>query len=424
MQNDSQAPVIPVLAAAAALALGTAALARGLSSKDGVEEGFIDSPQSYYLEDRTFMNQMDADLRDAGLAHTMDHMEQAPPAGQEKMDYRILQSASQPGKVGGDTPLMNSPYAQLTGALPEGTAEKFTSGPYEDADFYSRSDFHALIPPRYYGGDYNAEVRGALPPPAMLAEPRGPMDLEPTRYTPDQKDYGTHSYGAQGLSAPVAAGQKAPKGILKGRPNYDREKRVRFAMQEGYNGSQGQTMQEYEREEAAARTAGRMEYVSNPNYAPPLQSHGGKVDFRQLATGKGTQSAGGLSEQQANVDIYAKYLNPLDYTNPQDVLPSEDMSSVAYGKLPSDPNTYVYDRLIVANQRRRNLEGADWIRGDLPIAPDNRNWFQVSVKPHLDLRQGAVTWQIGPDYDTMVEGRDLAVSAARSDYDVKVQRFA
>jgi hypothetical protein len=131
-----------------------------------------------------------------------------------------------------------------------------------------------------------------------------------------------------------------------------------------------------------------------------------------------------MSENQVDRDLYAGYLDPLEYTNPQDVLPSADMSSIAYGKLPSDPDTYVYDRLITANQKRRGLEGADWIRGDLPIAPDNRNWFQVSVKPHLDLRQGAVGWQIGPSYSTLVEGRDLATSSARADYNVKVQRFA
>ena len=33
---------------------------------------------------------------------------------------------------------------------------------------------------------------------------------------------------------------------------------------------------------------------------------------------------------------------------------------------------------------------ADFIRGDVKILPDNREWFQVSARPHLDLRNGAI----------------------------------
>lgn len=50
----------------------------------------------------------------------------------------------------------------------------------------------------------------------------------------------------------------------------------------------------------------------------------------------------------------------------------------------------VYDRLIYANRRSRLLEGSDFIRGDLPIRPQNLGWFSPSVQPHIDLRKGFV----------------------------------
>ncbi len=36
------------------------------------------------------------------------------------------------------------------------------------------------------------------------------------------------------------------------------------------------------------------------------------------------------------------------------------------------------------------LEGSDFIRGDLPIFPQNLGWFSPSVQPHIDLRKGIV----------------------------------
>ena len=355
-----------------------------------VEEAFIDTPQSFYIEDRAFMNQANAKMRNTALrlAGLADESKLLSTKGVERRSDSILASAGNTTYVGGQTPQINSSYTQMTGTLPQ--PAKLTSGPYTDADFLARPEFKAAIPPRMYGGDFNAELRGALPPSPMMASPRGAMDLEPG-YLPRKKAYSG--------SAPS-----------------------QHSTQEYFSG-QTQTPQQWEQAESRARAVGSAEYGMNVDYTPPVASPGG-TDFASMAKlGAAVPSAGGLSEQEANQDIYASYLNPLEYQNPQDVLPSDDMSSVAYGKLPSDPNTYVYDRLIVANQRRRNLEGADWIRGDLPITPDSRNWFQVSVKPHLDLRQGGVGWQIGPDYNTIVESRDLAVNAARADSNVQVQRF-
>ncbi len=44
----------------------------------------------------------------------------------------------------------------------------------------------------------------------------------------------------------------------------------------------------------------------------------------------------------------------------------------------------VYDRIMYANRRSRLLEGSDFIRGDLPIFPQNLDGFPPSVQPHID----------------------------------------
>jgi hypothetical protein len=112
----------------------------------------------------------------------------------------------------------------------------------------------------------------------------------------------------------------------------------------------------------------------------------------------------GYSEDQISEMLYEKYEKPLEYDDPSETLPSEDMSSIKYGKLPSDPESFMYDRMIYVNQKRRNLQGADWIRGDLAIVPDQRGWHDVSVIPHLDLRRGAMgAGHIGPDVQTEVD---------------------
>ena len=133
-------------------------------------------------------------------------------------------------------------------------------------------------------------------------------------------------------------------------------------------------------------------------------------------------SEGGSNGKSSSLYQTSGYSDPLEYIDPSEVLPAEDTSGIEFGRLASDPETYVYDRLIYANQKRRNLNDADWIRGDLPIAPDNRGWFQTSVKPHLDLRTGAMQ-HIGPDYTTTIDREDIIMTSARQADKVKLERF-
>ena len=68
-------------------------------------------------------------------------------------------------------------------------------------------------------------------------------------------------------------------------------------------------------------------------------------------------------------------------------------SPLQQGILDSEGNIIqpvVYDRIMYANRRSKLLEGSDFIRGDLPIFPQNLGWFSPSVQPHIDLRRGIV----------------------------------
>lgn len=80
-------------------------------------------------------------------------------------------------------------------------------------------------------------------------------------------------------------------------------------------------------------------------------------------------------------------------------------------------NPVIYDRLIYANQKSRLLEGADFIRGDLPIRPINLGWFSPSAIPHIDLRKGIIDQY---DMETAEQLRLLQMKT-KGEYDLAYQ---
>ena len=380
--------------------------------EEPIMEGFIDVPQKTYIDDPQFKQITNARLRAAGL------------------------------RAAGITPSTPTAHA--------GTHElaKRLLGPYSNEQFMTRPTFRADVPPRFYNGQYQSEIRGALPPTSVRANPRGSMDLEPPLRKMGGMSEGYAGIGGSQMGGlgDERGGMQARFGHAGGMAKHDAFKSLRRKFETGDTSPfKGMSYGKYQsidkngegfytargnplpgRGRSLSAGSSRMSEgfnITNPSLTPS-KSPRPKYDFAQVLTNKGTESPDGLSENAVNTALYSEYQDPLEYVDPQDVLPSEDMSSLSYGKKPSDPDTYVYDRLIYANQRRRGLEGADFIRGDLPIAPDNRGWFQVSVKPHLDLRKGAVGWQIGPDYNTEQQSRDIQVDSARANFDVKMQRFS
>lgn len=111
-----------------------------------------------------------------------------------------------------------------------------------------------------------------------------------------------------------------------------------------------------------------------------------------------------------------KINDTLQYVDSSELLPG-DMYNYNSDMGPANPNTYIYDRVIYANQKRRSREGADYIRGDLPIAPIKRGYHDVSVKPHLDLTKGALSYMY--DINQCIEREDIMTTSARSDFNNK-----
>lgn len=223
------------------------------------------------------------------------------------------------------------------------------------------------------------------------------VDVKQSAYLVGQnRFYGNDTYNAHH----ALARQDVPDGSFVSRPQYAAVPRV-------FNGSYTSTIHGAE---------------------PPSQLQGvdaqQPIDYAKMAAQTGDDKIlGRYSEEQVEQDIYNKYLNPLEYVPTEDLLPQDTMENTSYGKLASDPEVWMPDRLIFANQKRRNLEGADFIRGDLPIQPDNRDWHQVSVKPHLDLRKGAIAHHIGPDYESFNEHGDLQVTSSRGFADQRIKRW-
>jgi hypothetical protein len=126
---------------------------------------------------------------------------------------------------------------------------------------------------------------------------------------------------------------------------------------------------------------------SSENYELPASEHyASPLNFSAMAGGypvenygiSDYQQLGGYSEGSQNIPVF-------DEKSGQIGLPVPDMTDISAG----ENNKYVYDRTIGTigftstkiNGRRRGL--ADFIRGDLPIIPDNNSSFNVSADPNV-----------------------------------------
>jgi hypothetical protein len=127
-----------------------------------------------------------------------------------------------------------------------------------------------------------------------------------------------------------------------------------------------------------------------------------------------------FSPEDLNHGVHDKFVAPMDYIDTEELLPQDAMDN----SLAGSPEVYMTDRLIYSNKRDRNLEGADFIRGDLYIAPDARDWFQVSARPNISLRQGAMN-HIGPEYEEESEAYpgDLELTAKRPDLNSSIRHY-
>lgn len=125
----------------------------------------------------------------------------------------------------------------------------------------------------------------------------------------------------------------------------------------------------------------------------------------------------GWTQQQLNQAVNDRYLKNLEYPDADSMLPAGDMENSNYGDAIADPNTYIYDRLIVGYSKNRNLESADFIRGDLFIPTDgNKGWFRPSVKYARDLRAGAIGNSIGMGNQlSLTDSSDYGISGIQGE---------
>jgi hypothetical protein len=113
---------------------------------------------------------------------------------------------------------------------------------------------------------------------------------------------------------------------------------------------------------------------------------------------------GGLTTSQVNEILAQKFgrNGPENYVEPSSLLPEPDMRK-AVAKDPSNPSTFVYDRYLFSNLKRRyGNVGVDFIRGDIPITPIRTGWFDVPLPVKTDLQRGYVS-----DYLDIVQSSNL-----------------
>jgi len=86
----------------------------------------------------------------------------------------------------------------------------------------------------------------------------------------------------------------------------------------------------------------------------------------------------------------------------------------------------VFNRYIYANQKSRNANEADFIRGDLPIMPMSKGWFAPSANPQTALREGAMMILGGEDNKTTKEVQALkaAITTGMPDTSYSIQTGA
>lgn len=91
-------------------------------------------------------------------------------------------------------------------------------------------------------------------------------------------------------------------------------------------------------------------------------------------------------------------------------LPVGDMTTM--NSLGDEEQPIIYDRYMFANRSSRLYSQGDPIRGDLPIVPENNGWFNVSVQPNIDLKQGAMNVMGGINNETSQQLSDLIYTAS------------
>lgn len=206
-------------------------------------------------------------------------------------------------------------------------------------------NYQSIIAPRFFGGDYGANITYNLPSRQNLAVPHEPLD-----YANDVSN--------------VTENFRRPELRIKD-------------VKEGFCAS-----------------GGCNSVVSCQKGGDPLAYHGGAPLTQP-----------GYADGNYNKELESLYMGPTSKKAFHSNLPVGDMTTL--NALGNSEQPIVYDRYMFANRNSRLRSQGDKIRGDLAIVPNNNGWFNVSVQPNVDLEQGAMNVLGGVNNQTSQELADL-----------------
>ena len=157
----------------------------------------------------------------------------------------------------------------------------------------------------------------------------------------------------------------------------------------------------------------RYNLPSRENLAMPCEpmTFGNMASDGQCGRGSGPVNCGKGGHAQ---DIRESFETEVQqYPEAMDMLPVGDMTTLnAQGE---SEQPIVYDRLVYANRQSNLRNQGDPIRGDLPIVPCAAEWFRPSVRPNIDLQQGALSVMAGPNNESNIAMAQLIATTSGED---------
>lgn len=127
-----------------------------------------------------------------------------------------------------------------------------------------------------------------------------------------------------------------------------------------------------------------------------------KVEMSQMGASGNLEFNPSYESAKANLDFSDSVVDG--------ELPLQDMAITS--STGDNANAFVWDRLTYSNQKSKLYGLGCPIRGDNPVIPCNMGWFNVSARPNIDLRTGAMAVLGGANNDTSRDTYSLVMMAS------------
>jgi len=216
----------------------------------------------------------------------------------------------------------------------------------QNAFYTVPGSFQANLTPRFFNGDYGANISYNLPSRQNLAVPETPLGF-----------------------ANAVTKQQQP--LMQQQPGQQNQVKENFCTAQG-----------------CSTVTGCKPGGDSLNY------HGGAPLMEA-----------GYADGNYNKVLDEIYTGPKAMKAVHSSLPVGDMTTL--NSLGEEDQPIIYDRYMFANRNSRLRSQGDKIRGDLAIVPNNNGWFNPSVQPNIDLEQGAMNVLGGINNESAQELADL-----------------